>query len=97
MARRNWTDVSRKYLPIRSEAQLRAAAAEGVRRWQIVHKAMNTAHNQEERETADALFRQIIRDEDSGLIPFVPVELPLSVPLPAAPGDVVAMFVPRKR
>jgi hypothetical protein len=94
MARRSWTEASRNHLPIRTDAQLRAAADDGVRRWQHVNEAMDNANTPEEHAAADALFRQIVADEDSGMIPFEPVEFPEYMPLPEQPGDVVAISVP---
>ena len=40
-------------------------------------------------------LKQYFADEDSGKIPFEPIDSPPYVPLPKAPGDVVAVIVPR--
>lgn len=92
MARHNWTEESRNYLPIRTEAQLNAAARAGVRRWRAATRTEKNARNEEEKNAAIALIRQIILDEDSGKIPFVPVDDPPLPPIPTEEGDVVAII-----
>lgn len=50
------------------------------------------------RETAaERAFRQLVLGENSGKVPVEFPDLPLYVPLPTAPGDVVAVIVPRRR
>jgi len=72
------------------------AAAEGLRRWAQYTQDRENARTQEEGDAADAALTQIIRDEDSGLIPFVPIEdsLPLYVPLPTREGEVYVELRP---
>ena len=92
MARNNWTEASRNYLPIRTEAQLNAAAKAGVRRWRAATRKERNARTEEEKNAAIALIRQIILDEDSGKIPFVPTNDPPLPPIPTEEGDVVAVI-----
>ena len=95
MARTKWTDESRNYLPIRTEAQLKAAAADGDRRWKIARRDWKNARTQDEEDAATALIRQIVADEDSGKIPLLDSEdsFPPLPDLPTHPDDVIAVIV----
>jgi hypothetical protein len=92
-----WSEASLKYTPVRTNKEMHAAAADGVCRWKIASRDYRNARTKQERDAAAAAIRQIIIDEDSGKIPFVDItdSLPAYVPLPSAPGDVVATVIPK--
>jgi hypothetical protein len=90
-----WSAASLNYKIARTDEEMHAAAADGVRRWKIASWDLKNARTKEEQNAAEAAIRQIILDENSGKIPFVGIEstLPPLVPLPRDPGDVVATMI----
>ena len=51
---------------------------------------------QAEMDAQDEAYEQLLKDEQSGKVPFVGFDAPPLPPLPTEEGDVVAMFVPKK-